>query len=85
MSAVSPDLLTEQEFSDLTGLTLSAIRAYRQYGGGPPIVRVGQTPLYPREALRAWVAQNIRMANAPRLMYRQWLRDSQKQYRHVPA
>jgi hypothetical protein len=75
MSAVSPDLLTEEEVAAQTGLSVSWLKSCRQYGGGPPFVRVKRAPLYPVGTLRVWIAKSIRMANAPRLMYRQWLRD----------
>lgn len=75
MSTVSPDLLTEEEVAAQTGLSVSWLKSSRHYGGGPPFVRVKNKPLYPVGTLRTWTAKSIKMANAPRLMYRQWLRD----------
>lgn len=75
MSSLPPELLTQEQVAEQTGLSVSWIKSARQYGGGPPFVRVKRKPLYPVGTLRAWIAKTVRMANAPRLMFRQWQRD----------
>jgi len=76
VTETSSETLSIEEVARLTGLSLSWLRAARQYGYGPPAVRKGRAASrYPQDKLAAWVAARIKMANAPRLMYRQWLRD----------
>jgi predicted DNA-binding transcriptional regulator AlpA len=76
VSQTPTEPLPIEEVARLTGLSLSWLKLARQYGYGPPVVRTGRGPSkYPQDKLAAWVAGRIKMAEAPRLMYRQWLRD----------
>ncbi len=49
------DLLTEDDTAEVLHKSPKSLERWRAEGGGPPFVRVGKTPLYPRAALAAWL------------------------------
>lgn len=50
-----PPILTEQQVSDMTGISVSWYRQARIRGEGPPTLHVGSRIVrYDREALVAW-------------------------------
>ena len=71
----TPERLTTEEAAHLTGLPAAWFVSWRRHGGGPPVVKEGKQFRYPSDGLRAWIAQRVKMSRAPKLMYRQWLKD----------
>lgn len=61
--AESLDCLVEDDLELLAGVKASTSEAWRKRGTGPAFVRLGNTFLYPRSALRAFLADQVR---APR-------------------
>ena len=58
--AESLDCLVEDDLELLAGVKASTSEAWRKRGTGPAFVRLGNTFLYPRSALRAFLAGQVR-------------------------
>ena len=58
-----PDaLLSETEVSDLFGISMRTLQAWRTKKGGPPFVRLGRVIRYRRKDLVRWLEENTHFA-----------------------
>jgi excisionase family DNA binding protein len=58
-----PDaLLSETEVSDLFGISMRTLQAWRMKSGGPPFVRLGRVIRYRRQDLVKWLEANTHSA-----------------------
>lgn len=55
-------LLTEAEMAEIAGVEPRTVQDWRTQRTGPPYVKIGKTILYPIEAFRKWVDENVRHA-----------------------
>ena len=50
----APEWLTEQQVSELIGVSVSTLQGWRVHEKGPPFKKVGRMVRYPREDLAEW-------------------------------
>lgn len=57
-STLSPQLLTEEQVAEMTGLAMSTLRNWRskKLTNGPPAVKIGFSVRYRVEDVRQWLA-----------------------------
>lgn len=53
-------LLSEAEMAEIAGVEPRTVQDWRTQRIGPPYVKIGKTVLYPVEAFRRWVAENVK-------------------------
>lgn len=58
-------LLTEEEVAAVAGVEVSAVQRWRSERRGPPWLKWGRTPLYRRQSLEAWLAEQERRTSGP--------------------
>jgi len=54
------DFLTEKELAAEIGRSVRHIKRWRAQGKGPSFARIGRTPVYRVEAVRAWIQSHER-------------------------
>lgn len=57
---VSDRLLTETQAADFLNVTIRALQAWRQRGGGPCFAKIGRLVRYRMVDLTAWLDANMR-------------------------
>ena len=67
-TTTTPDLLTPSTVAGKLGVRTRTLEFWRQHGGGPPYVRLGDGPRgrvrYPSDSLAVWIDQRRQSSTA---------------------